>query len=175
MRPGDSRQDKADLISGAATGVGAAVIVLTASIVALADKIAGVHLNHKDEIIRSCTFAVALVGAAFASYQDRHLAMDLVSRRLSARHRLVLRVVLGAVLVFIVGFLVWGGYVFLQTETDTNDEHWIKTQWVAMLIPLGGLLVIVHTVLHTIIDVDYLRRGVTPPVSFSAQPAERPA
>ncbi len=37
----------------------------------------------KDEIVRAGTFAIALLGAAFASHQGRHLSMDLVSRRLS--------------------------------------------------------------------------------------------
>lgn len=145
-----------------------ALIVLTAAIVALADKIAGIHLGHKDEIMRAGTFAIAMFGAAFASHQQRHLAMDMVSRRVSARARLVLRVAIAAVIVIVVALLVRTGMqlraIELQANANqTSSDAIVPSGQVAALIPLGGLLIIFHTLVHAIIDVDYLRRGKTPP------------
>lgn len=145
-----------------------ATIVLTAAIVALADKIADVHLGHKDEIMRAGTFAIAMFGAAFASHQQRHLAMDMVSRRLSARGRLFLRVAIAIVIVVIVALLVRTGLALRANEVaaDANQgssDALISSGTIAALIPVGGVLVIFHTLVHAVIDVDYLRRGKTPP------------
>jgi hypothetical protein len=34
---------------------------------------------------------------------------------------------------------------------------------VAWIIPIGGFLMLAHLFLHTLIDIDYLVRGKTPP------------
>ena len=138
-----------------------AAVVLTAAGHALLDRIAGVRLEFKDQVVRAGTFAIAMLGAAFASYQARHLSMDLVSRQLSPRARLVLKVILALSTIAIVVFVVRSGLHLIDREKD--EEQLLSTRRIAFLIPLGGALIILHTVLHTIIDVDYIVRRKTPP------------
>jgi TRAP-type C4-dicarboxylate transport system permease small subunit len=138
-----------------------AIVVLTAGGHALLDRFGLYRIEMKDEIVRAGTFAIALLGAAFASHQGRHLSMDLVSRRLSPRARLFLKVILALFTIVIVVLVVRSGLHLIEREK--HEDQLLSTRRIALLIPLGGALIIFHTVLHTIIDVDYIVRGKTPP------------
>src|SRR6185503_16980332 len=115
--------------------------------------------------IRGVAFSMALLGGAFAAHQGRHLAMDLVSRRMQPRPRLVLKVILALFTIGMVGLLIRGGFHTIATEASipAGREKLITSVRLAYLVPIGGLLIILHVALHTLIDVDYLRRGKTPP------------
>lgn len=140
-----------------------AVVVISGATAGIADKL-GKTLPSTDYLVRTGVLAIALIGAAFASHQQRHLAMDLVSRRLPPRGRLFLRLFLGAVTIFVVGILMtsfWRDFKQLSAEHNANNP---LPAWLApSTLPIGGGLVIFHTLLHLIIDVDYLVRGKLPP------------
>jgi TRAP-type C4-dicarboxylate transport system permease small subunit len=89
--------------------------------------------------------------------------MDLVSRRLPPRGRLVLRVILALFTVFIAALLVRSGLHQIDTVGEEGGEHLVSTRSIVMFMPIGAGLIIVHTVLHMVIDIDYLARGKTPP------------
>ena len=139
-------------------------VVVTAAAAALSDRVLGIALGRWwFEIVRGGTFSVAMIGAVFASHQQRHLAMDLVSRRLPPRGRLVLRVVLALFTVFIAMLLVRSGLHQLDTVGEEGGDHLISTHTIVTFMPVGAGLIILHTLLHMVIDIDYLARGKTPP------------
>ena len=141
-------------------------VMLVASISTLADKIANAHpFGHfKDDAIRGGTFAMALIGAAFAMHQGRHLSMDLISRRLKPRARLFLKVMLALFVMGIVFLAVRSGFHTIAKEAEfASEDKLITPVRLAYLVPIGGALIIVHTALHTIIDLSYIVRGKTPP------------
>lgn len=139
-------------------------VVLTAASAALSDRVLGIRLGRWwFDIVRGGTFSVAMIGAVFASHQQRHLSMDLVSRRLPPRGRLVLRVILALFTVFVAALLVRSGLHQLTTVGEEGGEHLVSTRSIVMFLPIGAVLIIVHTILHMVIDVDYLARGKTPP------------
>jgi len=141
-----------------------AIVLVIAASHALLDKIAGSRIPFKDDVIRGGTFAIALLGGAFATHQARHLSMDLISRRLSPRARLFLRVALAVFTVGIVILLVRAGFHTIAVEqTVPHEDKLITPVRIAWLVPIGGILIIAHTVLHTIIDIDYIARRKTPP------------
>jgi len=120
--------------------------------------------HFKDDAIRGGTFAMALLGAAFATHQGRHLAMDLVSRRMTPRARLFLKVFLALFTIAIVGLLIRAGFHTIATEKEIpQKDNLITPVRIAYLIPIGGALVIIHTLLHMVIDLDYIARRKTPP------------
>lgn len=140
------------------------VVVLTGASHAILDRLFHYHVPFKDDVIRAGTFAIALLAGAFATQQAKHLAMDLISRRLSPRARLFLKVLLGMFVIFMVVLLVRSGFHNITNEEQFAAEDKIITRVrIAWLIPIGGFLIILHTVLHTIIDVDYILRRKTPP------------
>jgi len=140
-------------------------VVLTAASAALSDRVLGIRLGRWwFDIVRGGTFSVAMIGAVFASHQQRHLSMDLISRRLPPRGRLVLRVVLALFTMFVAALLVRSGLHQLDTVGEEGGDHLISTHSIVMFMPVGAGLIIIHTLLHMVIDLDYLARGKTPPV-----------
>ena len=139
-------------------------VVLTASAAALSDRVLGVQFGRWwFDIVRGGTFSIAMIGAVFASHQQRHLAMDLVSRRLPPRGRLMLRVILALFTVGVAALLVRSGLHQLDTVGEEGGEHLISTHTIVMFLPIGAGLIIAHTIVHMVIDLDYLARRKTPP------------
>jgi TRAP-type C4-dicarboxylate transport system permease small subunit len=147
-----------------------ATVVFLATSHALAEKFAHTDLygTFKDDAVRASTFAMALIGAAFATHQGRHLAMDLISKRLAPRSRLFLNVILAVFLILVVMLLIRAGFHTIDAEKEIAKsgavtDKLITSVHVAYLIPIGGALIIFHTVLHMLIDIDYIIRRKTPP------------
>lgn len=141
-----------------------AVVVLTAAAAALSDRVVGVPLGPWwFDLVRGGTFTVAMLGAGFATHQRRHLAMDLVSRRLPPRGRLVLRIVLAVFVMFIAELLRRSGLFLLEKLGEETSDHVVSTHTLVWLLPIGASLIMLHTGLHMVIDIDYLARGKTPP------------
>lgn len=141
-----------------------AVVVLSGAFQGLAGRIAGKSYPWTYELVRTGVLAIALIGAAFASHQQRHLAMDLISRRLPPRGRLVLRIFLGAVTIFVTAVVVRSTWHLFEQAAGEHNANNILPAWVAPItLPLGGGLIIFHTLLHLVIDADYLARGKLPP------------
>lgn len=140
-----------------------AAVVLTAATAALSDKL----LHHPlgrwwFTVVRGGTFSIAMFGAAFATHQQRHLAMDLISRRISPRGRLVLGMVLKLFTIFIAVLLFRSGMHQRDTVGGVGEEI-ISDKTVVTALPIGAALIILHSLLHLVIDIDYLVRGKLPP------------
>ena len=138
------------------------IVVVVATAQAIATKVFGSSFEGSFDIVRDSVFAVAMLGAAYASQQHRHLSMDLVSRRLRPRARLVLRLLLAAFTVYIAYlFLIAGEHLRSKVAVEAHT-HLVPKWAVAAMIPIGSALIIFHSLIHTIIDVDYLVRGKLP-------------
>jgi TRAP-type C4-dicarboxylate transport system permease small subunit len=141
-------------------------VVIVASMSALSD-----HVFHYriglwwTWVVRKGTFAIAMFGAAYATQQQRLLAMDLVSKGLSPRARLVLGVVLKL-------FTIAIACVFVYTGLNMHDRanhgagpkldltlFRLSEKDALTVIPIGGALIILHSLLHAIIEAEYFARG----------------
>ncbi len=146
-----------------------AVVVVVAASAALADKVAHHQLGRWwHYVVRGGTFAVAMFGAVYATFQQRHLAMDLVSRRLRPRSRLLLGVVLKLFTIAICYLLFRSGLKQREAVGGTqsldvfglfkvNDADIVST------MPIAAGLIMLHCMLQIIIDTDYLLRNKLPP------------
>lgn len=147
------------------------LVMLLASVVlvgaghALLEKLFHHPISFKDDVIRGGTFGMAMLGGAFAAHQAKHLSMDLVSRRLSPRARLFLSVVLSLFTIFVCVLLIRAGMHTIRAEATLagTEDKLITPARIAWLIPIGASLIIVHNVLHAVIDIDYIARRKTPP------------
>lgn len=141
-------------------------VVAVASLSALSE-----HIGHHQIglwwtwVVRKGTFAIALLGAAYATQQQRLLAMDLVSRKLSPRGRLVLGIALKLFTVLLAGVLVYIG-LYMHEHADHHSgprldlSLFVLTEKDALcVIPIGGALIVLHSLLHAVIEADYLVRG----------------
>jgi TRAP-type C4-dicarboxylate transport system permease small subunit len=140
-----------------------AAVVLTAASAAFYDKVLGTHLGRWwFTVVRGGTFTIAMFAAAFATHQQRHLAMDLVSRRLTPRARLILSLVLKVFTIGIAIILFRSG-MHQRDHVGGTVEEFVSDKTIVTMLPIGAALIILHSVLHIIIDVDYLVRGKLPP------------
>jgi TRAP-type C4-dicarboxylate transport system permease small subunit len=145
-----------------------ALVVTVAAVAALHDRIMSTHMERWwHYIVRGGTFAIAMFAAVFATHEQRHLAMDLVSRRLPPRGRLVLGVALKLLTIGVALLLFRSG--LHQRSVAGGSEHLdvlgvrIVDADVVTTISIGAALIALHAVLHIAIDVDYLVRGKLPP------------
>lgn len=151
-----------------------AIVVIVAASAALADKVGGHQLGRWwHYIVRGGTFSIAMFGAVFATYQQRHLAMDLISRNLSPKGRLILGTALKLFTIFIAYLLFQSG--MKQREVVGGTEHLsvfglfnLDDTDIVTTMPIAAGLIIFHSLLHIIIDVEYLVRGKTPPERMRA-------
>lgn len=140
-----------------------ATVIGIATLQAIATKAFGHSFLWSFEVVRAGTFAIALLGAAFASRYASHLSMDVVSRFLTARRRLVLKVVLALITIFAAGLLANAGNDIRAQVSHEAGNHTVPPGLVAAMIPIGAGLIIFHTFLHMLIDIDYIARGKVPP------------
>ncbi len=139
------------------------VIVLVGTFQALATKLFATSFVWSFDVVRGCTFAIAMIGAAFASHHASHLSMDIMSRWLKPRTRLAAQVVLGMFTIFAALMLGMSGDRLRTQVASEGGSHTIPPDLIAALIPIGAALITFHTLMRVLIDADYLRRGKLPP------------
>jgi TRAP-type C4-dicarboxylate transport system permease small subunit len=108
-----------------------------------------------------------MFAAAFTTQEQRHLAMDLVSRKLPPKGRLMLGLALKILTVAVCYYLYKSGRAQLGVvgtgETLSVFGLHLNDVDVVSTISIAAVLISFHTIMHFIIDVDYLVRGVSPP------------
>jgi TRAP-type C4-dicarboxylate transport system permease small subunit len=140
-----------------------AAVVLTAAGAALSEKILDQPFGRWwFTVVRSGTFTIAMLGAAFATHQQRHLAMDLISRKIPPRARLVLAIVLRLFTIYI-AYLLYNSGMHQRDHVGGTVKEFIDDKTIVTMMPIGAALIMLHSFLHIIIDVDYLARGKLPP------------
>lgn len=137
--------------------------VLVAAVQAIASKAFGHTFPWSFDVVRAFTFAIAMLGAAYASHHASHFAMDIVSRSISARGRLVVQTILGLFTIFAAYLLLQSGLHLRAQVASEGGSHTIPADLIAAMIPAGAGLIIFHTTLRVLISADYLRRGKLPP------------
>jgi len=145
-----------------------ALVVIVASTAAIHDKLTTDHLGRWwHTIVRGGTFVIAMFAAAYTTQEQRHLAMDLVSRKLSSKGRLMLGLALKVLTVAVCYYFYKGGRAQLAVvgtgETLSVFGIHINDVDVVSSISIAAVLISFHTIMHFIIDLDYLVRGVSPP------------
>ncbi len=141
-----------------------AAVVITGTAQAISTKLFQQSLLWSFDVVRGGTFAIAMIGASFASHQASHLSMDIVSRFVKPRTRQIMSIVLGAFTVFATYLLLRSG-LRLEERVAMEGGHRgvIPIETIAMMIPVGAGLIMFHTFIRVLIDIDYLRRGKRPP------------
>ncbi len=147
-----------------------ASVVIVASLSALSGHIVHHQIGQWwNFVVRKGTFAIAMLGAAYAAHQQRLLAMDLVSRRISPRARLALGVVLKLFTIVIAGVLFDIG-LYMHDHADGTVGPTLDLvigvlteKKVLLALPIGMALIIFHSLVHAATDADYLVRNKLPP------------
>jgi TRAP-type C4-dicarboxylate transport system permease small subunit len=74
-----------------------------------------------DELLRLLVLWLCLVGAVAASRDDKHITIDILSRFLSEKKSLALRLLLDLFTAVVCGLLAWHGGRFVQMEREFSS------------------------------------------------------
>lgn len=103
-----------------------------------------------DELARFLLIWVSLLGAAYYSGQNEHIAIDILPRRASAvnQYRLKLFTALLIALFVAFVFVIGGGYLVWITHTYTQitPALQIPMAWVYSVGPISGLIIFFYKV-----------------------------
>lgn len=138
-------------------------VVLVASIHAIKEKVTHLGLWWSFDVIRGGTFSIAMIGAAYATQQQRHLAMDLISKKITPRYRLLLASAIEIFTIAVCAMLVYSGWRQIDATGHETGQHLFTARHIVVFLPIGAGLVAFHSFLHLIIHLDYFARGKIPP------------
>lgn len=104
--------------------------------------------SFTDELARFLLIWIGLLGAAYAAGQRAHLAIDLISTKISpkGRHRLAMGIQ-AAILIFALFALVIGGFHLVRLTLllgQISAALQVPLGYVYIALPLSGLLMIVY-------------------------------
>jgi TRAP-type C4-dicarboxylate transport system permease small subunit len=101
--------------------------------------------SYTEELARYLLIWIGLIGAAYASGRQLHLAIDLLPQRLTGRARTALDVVIRvAVATFAVVVLVYGGTRLVSLTLNlgqTSAALRVPIGWVYVAVPISGALI----------------------------------
>ncbi len=116
--------------------------------------------SFTEELARFLFIWIGILGAAYATGQQTHLAIDILPPKLNPANRIRLRIFINlliilfslTVLVIGGGNLVYVNYLLGQSSAALN----IPLSWVYTIVPISGILVIVYKVNEILFRKKYL-------------------
>jgi len=127
-----------------------------------------------DGVIKHSVFLLGFFGAGYATFTGRHIRIDAITRLLSVRKRLVLRVVttlaaLGIVTLFT--WAAWGVYkLFLEEAGEASQaEQLFTSSRGAMIMVIGYAVIAFHFLVQIALDLGWLISRRDPPSSYIAE------
>jgi TRAP-type C4-dicarboxylate transport system permease small subunit len=115
-----------------------------------------------DEVIRYAVFFIGLTGAALAAQADRLFNIDMFTRVMKPRARLVMHVVQAVFVIVVCYFIFRGSLVLFASLRDERGEL-IPPAAASLSLPIAMTLISVHQGLHIVADLYYLVTGTEPP------------
>lgn len=123
------------LMLGAMIGLGAMQIVQR--------NLFGTAFVWSDELLRILVLWLALAGAVAASRDDKHISIDILSRILSEKNRLLLRLVLDLFTTVVCSLLAWHSarFVLVEKEFGATLLGGLPAWPFQVIIPIAFLLI----------------------------------
>lgn len=141
-----------------------AILVLTGLYRTFADWVQGERPLWAIEVMRLSAFSIGMFGAVYATQNRRNFGLDLVSALFPTKAKAVIRVFTNLFTLVAAALLFHGGRLLQVVLAGEPPHHeLIPITVVGWLIPVCALLIGLHVILHTIIEIDYLRSGKTAP------------
>jgi len=109
-----------------------------------------------DELARFLMIWLGLLGTAYVSAKNGHVAIDVLAKRASAKNqKLLKRVVSGFIILFCLAAMVTGGGWLVYTTYELKQLSpalGLPLAYVYIVIPLSGLIVVYNKVVDIITD-----------------------
>jgi TRAP-type C4-dicarboxylate transport system permease small subunit len=122
-----------------------------------------------DELIRYAVFAIGLLGAALATQSERLINVDLFTRVMTKRGRLIAKVLTAVFTIYMAWWFVKGGLHVRRINQELHESGEVIAPATAILaLPIGAALIGLHLTLHSLIDLYYLVTGKEAPLAMKA-------
>jgi len=109
-----------------------------------------------DELARFLMIWLGLLGAAYVSGKNGHVAIDVLAKRANAKNQRVLKkVVSGFIILFCLAAMVTGGSWLVYTTYELKQLSpalGLPLAYVYVVIPLSGVIVVYYKVVDIIKD-----------------------
>jgi len=109
-----------------------------------------------DELARFLMIWLGLLGAAYVSGKNSHVAIDVLAKRANAKNQKVLKgLVSGFIILFCLAAMVTGGGWLVYTTYELKQLSpalGLPLAYVYIVIPLSGLIVVYNKVVDIIMD-----------------------
>lgn len=109
-----------------------------------------------DELARFLMIWLGLLGTAYVSGKNGHVAIDVLAKRANAKNQALLkRVVSGFIILFCLAAMVTGGGWLVYTTYELkqlSSALGLPLAYVYIVIPLSGLIVVYNKVVDIITD-----------------------
>jgi len=115
-----------------------------------------------DEVIRYSVFFIGLVGAALAAQSERLFNIDMFTRAVGMRGKLVIRIISAAFTIYVAALFFTGSLSLRDILLDEKGEV-LDPKWGVLALPVAMVLIAIHMLLHIGVDAYYLATGKTPP------------
>lgn len=113
-----------------------------------------------EELSRYLFIWIGILGAAYASGQQIHLAIDILHSKLNKANRRILRIFINLLIIFFsLTVLVIGGANLVYVNYDLGQSSAalnLPLSYVYLVVPLSGILVIVYKVNEILHSKKYL-------------------
>lgn len=110
--------------------------------------IVGIPSSFTDELARFLMIWVGILGAAYVSGQNMHVAIDVIPSRCSPKNKRLLSKIVGvAIILFAIAGLIIGGFRLVYITYILNQYSpalQIPLALVYIVIPLSGILIIYY-------------------------------
>jgi len=120
--------------------------------------------SFTEELARYLLIWIGLLGASYVAGKKMHLAIDLLSVRLSVRKRYALEITIQAfIFLFALSVMVIGGYRLVDitlTLKQISAALHVQLGYVYLVIPLSGLIIMFYTALFVVEEIGHLKGNV---------------
>ena len=139
-------------LENAAIAFATAVLVLAAGGEIVARLLFGKGLAELDAMLRALVLWIALLGAMIAAREDRHLAVDALSRYARGPWARVLRIVSYGMATAVCGLLAWHAFALVRDEYASGTIAFaaVPSWLVQSIMPFGFAVMALRFALHAL-------------------------
>ena len=127
-----------------------------------------------DGVVKHSVFVLGFVGGAYAAFLGRHIRIDAVTRLVTVRKRLALRVLTTLAVLGVLGILIACGNdahkLMLEENNDAAqaDQFFTSARGVLILV-IGYSVIAFHFLVQLALDIGWLLSKREPPASYIAE------
>jgi TRAP-type C4-dicarboxylate transport system permease small subunit len=122
-----------------------------------------------EEAVRYSVFFLGLVGAALAAQSDRLFNIDMFTRVLGVRGKLVLKILTSLFTIWVCWMFMKSSFILREVALAGEEGELLAPETGILSLPIAMIAIMAHLALHALIALYFLVTGKTPPEMVGPQ------